>query len=108
MLALLAGATGTPLAVAQPAAAYSESYGFVAVANNGYVQSAEAHSFIFNTGAGENHGQLACQLFNHKNADEVGHGNGVCSVFYGGGEFVWGRVYNESGVTETLAGEAET
>ncbi len=107
-IALTASVSVTALAVAQPAAAFSEQYGFVSVGNGGFVQSAGAHSFDFNTGAGEKGGQLACQLFNSKGVNEVGHGSGVCSIFYGGGEFVWARVYNQTGTTEVIGGEAET
>ncbi len=96
------------LAFAAAALAFAESYGNYAIGNNGYIQSAGAHTFIFNFGAGSNGGRLACQLFNSKGANEVAHGNGGCGVSYGGGEYVWARVYNESGVTETVGGEAET
>lgn len=107
-MALTASTLCATLAVAEPAAAFKEQYGFVSVGNEGFVQSGGAHSFVFNTGAGENGGRLACQLFNNKGANEVTHGNGVCSVFYGGGEFVWARVYNQSGATQVIGGEAET
>lgn len=100
---LLAG-----LGTAAQAWAFSEAYGYYEIGNNGYVQSANAHTFLANTGAGSTGGRLACQLFNSKNANEVTHGNGSCSVFYGGGEYVWARVYNQAGVTETVGGVAET
>ena len=100
---LLAG-----LGTAAQASAFSETYGFYAIGNNGYVQSANAHTFITNVGAGSTGGRLACQLFNSKGANEVTHGYGSCSVFYGGGEYVWARVYNQTGGTETVSGEAET
>ena len=108
-LALLAAvaALGIGLITAPAAFAFAEQYGFVKVGNNGYVQSAGAHTFIFNTGGGETGGKLACQLFNSK-VNEVTHGNGACAVAYGGGEFVWARVYNQSGATEVIGGEAET
>lgn len=98
---------GVGLVTAPAAFAFAEQYGFYAVGNNGYVQSAGAHTFIFNTGGGETGGKLACQLFNSK-VNEVTHGNGACAVAYGGGEFVWARVYNQSGGTEVIGGEAET
>jgi len=107
VLALTGIAATAGLAGAQTAFGFAEQYGFVAVVNNGYVQSAGAHTFVINDGAGEG-GQLACQLFNNKGANEVNHGSGVCAVFYGGGEFVWARVYNQSGHTEVVGGEAET
>jgi hypothetical protein len=96
------------LMMAAVALAFSEQYGFYEIGNNGYVQSAGAHTFTLNFGAGSNGGRLACQLFNSKGANEVAHGNGSCGVSYGGGQFVWARVYNESGVSETVGGEAET
>ncbi len=101
-------ALGAGLSTASVASAFSEAYGFYSVGNNGYVQSAGAHTFIFNAGAGSTGGQLACQLFNSKGANNVEHGNGSCSVFYGGGEYVWARVYNETGGTEEIGGQAET
>jgi hypothetical protein len=100
---LLAG-----LGTAAQAWAFSETYGFYEIGNNGYIQSANAHTFITNVGVGGTSGRLACQLFNSKGVNEVSHGNGSCSVFYGGGEFVWARVYNQTGVTETVGGEAAT
>jgi hypothetical protein len=96
------------LGTAAQAWAFSESYGYYEIGNNGYVQSAGAHTFLTNAGAGSTGGRLACQLFNSINANEVTHGNGSCSVFYGGGEYVWARVYNETGATETVGGVAET
>jgi hypothetical protein len=108
LLAAVVSLLLTGLATAAQAWAFSEAYGFYEIGNNGYVQSANAHSFITNAGAGSTGGRLACQLFNSKGANEVTHGNGACSVFYGGGEYVWARVYNETGATETVGGEAET
>ena len=95
------------LCTAAAALAFSEQYGFYAIGNNGYVQSAGAHTFIFNLGSGSNGGKLACQLFNSKGTNFVSHGNGLCTVT-SNGEFVWARVYNQSGSTETVGGEAET
>jgi hypothetical protein len=95
--------------MAPAALAFSESYGPATVGNNGWIQSGGAHTFKFNEGAGSNGGQLACQLFNSSGGvNVVTHGNGACAETYGGGQFVWARVYNESGVTETIAGFAET
>lgn len=109
-LALLTAlvALGAGLIMAAAAWAFTEAYGFVAVGNNGYVQSGGAHTFVFNTGVGETGGKLACQLFNNNGVNEVGHGNGSCAAVYGGGQFVWARVYNQSGATEVIGGEAET
>jgi hypothetical protein len=42
------------LATAGAASAFSESYGFVKVGNGGFVQSANAHTFVFNDGRGRN------------------------------------------------------
>ena len=107
LVAALASAVTVALSTAADASTFSESYGFREVGNNGYVQSAGAHTFVFNSGAGSTGGRLACQLFNG-GVDEVGHGNGSCSVFYGGGEYVWARVYNQSGGSDYIDGYAET
>jgi hypothetical protein len=101
----------TAAALAPPSAlAFGESYGGGAICgNNCYVQSASAHTFIYNEGASlEGSPALACQLFNSKGANEVTHGSGFCSVTYFGGQFVWARVYNQSGSTFRVAGFAET
>ena len=108
LLVALLSAILAALFTAAAALAFSEQYGFYAIANNAYVQSAGAHTFKLNFGVGSNGGRLACQLFNSKGTNEVSHGNGSCGVAYGGGQFVWARVYNQSGVTETVGGEAET
>ena len=107
LLTVFLSAIAVGLATAASALAFSEQYGFYEIGNNGYVHSAGAHTFILNFGAGSNGGRLACQLFNGT-INEVAHGNGSCAVSYGGGQFVWARVYNESGVSETVGGEAET
>lgn len=96
------------LATASAASAFSESYGFYQVGNGGYVQSAGAHTFIYNDGAAAVGGTLACQLFNHEGVNEVEHGSGGCTVLYGGGAFVWARVYNEAGFQQEIGGEAGT
>lgn len=106
--AALAGVVALMLALAPAALAFSEGYGPAEVGNNGWVQSGGAHTFIRNEGGGSNGGRLACQLFNSKGVNEVAHGNGFCTAVYGGGAFVWARVYNESGVTETISGFAES
>lgn len=51
------------LVSAAGALAFYEQYGFYSIGNNGYVQSAGAHTFTLNFGAGSNGGRLACQLF---------------------------------------------
>jgi hypothetical protein len=108
LIAALVSLLFAGLGMAAQASAFSESYGDYEIGNNGYVQSANAHTFLANEGAGSTGGRLACQLFNSNGANEVTHGNGSCSVFYGGGEYVWARVYNETGATETVSGYAET
>ncbi len=107
-LAALCAAGAAALTLAAAAFAFSEGYGPTSVGNNGYIQSGGAHTFIRNEGGGSNGGRLACQLFNSKGANEVDHGNGACVVIYGGGQYVWARVYNESGATEVISGFAET
>lgn len=102
---LCAGALS--LLTAASAFAFSEIYGNF-VENGGFAQSAGAHSFVVNDGAGGQAGTIACQLFNHSGVNEVTHGNQACAVGYGGGQFVWARVYNEIGKSETVAGEAIT
>jgi hypothetical protein len=96
------------LSTAGAASAFSESYGFYEVGNSGYVQSAGAHTFIYNDGAASVGGTLACQLFNSKGVNEVEHGGGACTVLYGGGAFVWARVYDEAGFPQVIGGEAGT
>lgn len=108
LLAACLSALVVGLVTAASALAFSEQYGFYSIVNNGFVQSAAAHTFKLNFGVGSNGGRLACQLFNSKGANEVEHGNGSCGVGYTGGQFVWARVYNQSGVSETVGGEAET
>ena len=108
IIAAVVAALAGSLVMATAALAFSEQYGFYSIGNNGYIQSAGAHTFKLNFGVGTNKGQLACQLFNSKGANEVEHGNGSCGVSYMGGQFVWARVYNQSGVSETVGGEAET
>jgi len=92
------------------ALAFNESYGGGSLCGSTcYFQSAGAHTFSFNEGGSlEGSPYLACQLFNSKNANEVTHGDGYCEEVYGGGEYVWARVYNESGKTYKVAGYAET
>jgi hypothetical protein len=104
----LAASCALALSTASAASAFSESYGFYEVGNNGYVQSANAHTFIYNDGAAARGGTLACQLFNHSGVNEVEHGSGGCTVLYGGGAFVWARVYDEAGFSQVIGGEAGT
>jgi len=96
------------LSTASAASAFTESYGFYEVGNGGFIQSAAAHTFIYNDGAAGVGGTLACQLFNHSGVNNVEHGSGGCSVLYGGGAFVWARVYNQAGFKQEIGGEAGT
>jgi hypothetical protein len=99
----------TCMATAAAASAFSEPYGFFEVGNNGFVQSAGAHTFFWNNGAASKGGRLACQLFQKEGAvNEVEHGNGACTVIYTGGQFVWARVYNQAGFSQVIGGEAGT
>jgi hypothetical protein len=105
----IAAAFVLALSTAGTAFAFSEGYGGGAICgSNCYVQSGGAHTFYFNEGASAGSPYLACQLFNSANANEVTHGYGYCDVFYGGGEYVWARVYNQSGSTHAVGGYAET
>jgi hypothetical protein len=104
----LAATFALALGSASAASAFSESYGFYEVGNNGYVQSAGAHTFFYNNGAAGVGGTLACQLFNSNGVNNVTHGSGSCTVLYGGGQFVWARVYNEAGFKQVIGGEAGT
>lgn len=106
MLAVAAGSAFPSSA----AATFSEFYGGGSLCgSNCYIQSAGAHTFVLNEGfSNSGSPRLACQLFNSKSVNEVSHGNGLCSVFYFGGQFVWGRVYNQSGSTYVVTGYAET
>jgi hypothetical protein len=108
MTASLVTALSVALVIASVALAFSESYGDYEVGNNGYVQSAAAHTFIVNYGGAGKGGTLACQLFNHSGVNNVEHGSGGCTVLYGGGAYVWGRVYNEAGFSQVIVGEAAT
>ena len=97
------------LATAGAASAFSESYGGYSICgSNCYIQSGGAHTFYFNEGSSGGSPYLACQLFNNINANEVTHGYGYCVVYYGGGEYVWARVYNQSGTSHAVGGYAET
>jgi hypothetical protein len=104
--AVLSAAAALP---ASAGAVFSETYGGVNICgSNCYVQSANAHTFRFNEGwSSSGSPALACQLFNGT-VNNVSHGNGVCRVTYGGGQFVWARVYNQSGGTYQVWGYAET
>jgi hypothetical protein len=106
----IAAAFVLALSTAGAAFAFSESYGGGEICgSNCYIQSGGAHTFYFNEGgSGSGSPYLACQLFNSANANEVSHGYGYCDVYYFGGEYVWARVYNQSGTSHAVGGHAET
>lgn len=111
-LAVFASCVAATLAVAlssaSAASAFSESYGGSEICgSNCYIQSG-GHTFIFNEGSSGGSPALACQLFNTGGANEVTHGSGYCDVYYFGGEYVVGRVYNQSGKSHVVYGFAET
>lgn len=91
-------------------AAFNEYFGGGTLCgSNCYFQSAGAHSFVLDEGwSAGGTPQLACQLFNSSGANEVSHGNGYCDVYYFGGAYVHGRVYNQSGKGYSVTGYAET
>jgi hypothetical protein len=106
----IAAAFVLALSTAGAAFAFSEGYGGGEICgSNCYIQSGGAHTFYFNEGgSGSGSPYLACQLFNSANANEVSHGYGYCDVYYFGGEYVWARVYNQSGGSHAVSGYAET
>jgi len=97
-------------AIPSAAFAFAEGYGGGSLCgSNCYIQSAGAHTFVFNEGGSlTGSPQLACQLFNSSGTNEVTHGYGYCALNYFGGAYVWARVYNQSGATYRVAGFAET
>jgi hypothetical protein len=96
------------LSTAGAASAFSESYGGYSICgSNCYIQSNNAHTFYFNEGGSSGSPYLACQLFNGGH-NEVSHGYGYCVVYYGGGEYVTARVYNQSGTSHVVGGNAGT
>ncbi len=97
------------VAPAGASASFSEYFGGGSLCgSNCYIQSAGAHTFVLDEGWASGSQALACQLFNQSGANEVSHGNGYCLVYYFGGAYVHGRVYNQSGTTATVTGYAET
>lgn len=98
------------LAVPAVALAYDNAYGgYNICGSNCYIQSDPGHTYRTNYGgAGLGSTYLACQLFNRDGVSYVQHGYGGCSVYYGGGQYVTGRVYNQSGYTDVVAGHAYT
>jgi hypothetical protein len=104
----LAAAFVLALSTAGAASAFSESYGGYSICgSNCYIQSGGAHTFYFNEGSSTGSPYLACQLFNGGH-NEVSHGYGYCDVNYFGGEYVWARVYNQSGTSHVVGGYAGT
>jgi hypothetical protein len=98
------------LIVPASALAFEESYGNEFVCgSNCYVQSAGAHTFVYNgVSALKGTAYLACQLFQKEGGvNHVEHGGGFCSVT-SGGQYVWARGYNQSGHEEFIGGLAQT
>jgi hypothetical protein len=93
---------------------FEEEYGHKTVCSNGcYIQSAGAHTFVYNSGwhTGTGEPYLACQLYNGEGENVVENETGTCNVKRGNnGKYVWARVYDESGGSgsEGLAGWAHT
>jgi hypothetical protein len=109
LLALLTLALAMAAFAPASASAYEESYGgYNICGTNCYVQSGGAHTFRVNGGGASSNAYLACQLFNGSGVDVVSHGYGSCVVGYNGGQYVWARVYNQSGFTTVVAGSAST
>ena len=110
VVAIASAGCAAAITPAPAAASFSEFYGGGSLCgSNCYIQSAGAHTFVLNEGwSSSGTPQLACQLFVNGGANEVSHGGGYCLVGYFGGAFVWARVYNQSGVTHTVTGYAET
>ena len=112
LAAVLTASAGLMVALALPATASASFFEFFGggslCGSNCYIHSAGAHTFILGEGwSSSGTPKLACQLFNGS-VNEVTHGGGYCNVGYFGGQYVWARVYNQSGSTYTVTGYAET
>jgi hypothetical protein len=108
-LALLTLALAIAAFAPASASAYEEWYGgYNICGSNCYIQSSGAHTFNSTSGAANSNAYLACQLFNGSGVNNVTHGYGSCVVGYSGGQYVWARVYNQSGFTEYVVGYAHT
>jgi hypothetical protein len=91
-------------------ASFAEFYGGGSLCGSTcYFQSAGAHTFYYNEAlANGGSPYLACQLTNFGSTNEVTHGSGSCYEYYFGGNYVWARVYNESGKSYPVIGYATT
>jgi hypothetical protein len=91
-------------------ASFAEFYGGYSLCGNTcYFQSAGAHTFYYNEALAKGGSPyLACQLTNFGSTNEVSHGYGSCYEYWFGGNYVWARVYNESGKTYSVIGYATT
>jgi hypothetical protein len=91
-------------------ALYDEDYGGISVnAGGGYVESAGAHAFVFNSTAIANSGYLACQLFQKSGGyNLVDHAYGQCGQVATPDDFKWARGYNQSHSAAVVFGYAKT
>jgi hypothetical protein len=91
-------------------ALYGEDYGGNSVnAGGGYVESAGAHAFVFNSTAIDNSGYLACQLFQKSGGyNLVDHAYGQCGQKATPDDFKWARGYNQSRSAAVVFGYAKT
>jgi hypothetical protein len=91
-------------------ALYDEDYGGNSVPNGGgYVESAGAHAFVFNSTAIANSGYLACQLFQKSGGyNLVDHAYGQCGQVATPDDRKWARGYNQSGSAAVVFGYAKT
>jgi hypothetical protein len=104
----------TALLLPAVASAFTSFYGGYTICGSSqatcYISTFDAHTYVKNNGSSIGSATyLACQLFNHSGgANVVTHGYGKCVVYYSGGQYVWGRVYNESAFSDTVYGAANT
>ncbi|MDX6719801.1 MAG: hypothetical protein QOJ63_2055 [Solirubrobacteraceae bacterium] len=96
--------------VAVAYAFYDEDYGGNTVsAGGGYVESAGAHAFVFNSTAIANSGYLTCQLVKKSGGyNLVDHAYGQCTQNATPDDFKWARGYNQSGSAAAVFGYAKT
>ncbi len=117
LLQVLVAATAGTASFVGVALAYSEAYGGYPIGgNNSYIETGGAHTFVHNggqifssPGTIDYTSYIACQLFQKSGTfNQVDHGYGICGASATGSLYTWGRVYNQSGVTEAVAGYANT
>jgi len=109
LLSAVAVAVAIGAALPAVASAYQDNYGdYNICGNNCYIETHAAHTFYVNTGHSVGMATyLACQLFQKAGSvNVVRHGYHDCLVDYYGGQYVWGRVYNQTGFTDRVAGSA--